>query len=80
MDWKYNFQPHILDRGYDYYCDGAVRSIQKENDVISAVVRGSEDYEVEIAIEDEQITNLYCSCPYAEDGNNCKHEAGVFCS
>lgn len=36
---------------------------------------------VKIRLKDSEITNLRCDCPYAYDGNNCKHMAAVlFCS
>ena len=28
-------------------------------------------------MQDGEITDLYCSCPYADDGNYCKHMAAV---
>ena len=38
---------------------------------------GSDDYEVEISINNGEVTDLYCSCPCALDGRNCKHMAAV---
>ena len=28
MNWQKLFASHILERGYDYYCDGAVENIE----------------------------------------------------
>ena len=42
-----------------------------------ATVEGTEEYDVEIEIRDGRIYDMYCSCPYAEDGNYCKHMAAV---
>ena len=70
-DWKDLFQEHILDRGESYYFDGAVLELHK------TVVEGTEDYEVDIEMEGGRICEMYCSCPYAEGGNNCKHMAAV---
>ena len=67
-DWKDLFQEHILDRGESYYFDGAVLELHKT---------GTEDYEVDIEMEGGRICEMYCSCPYAEGGNNCKHMAAV---
>lgn len=76
-DWKDLFQEHILDRGESYYFDGAVLELHKTEHGYHAVVEGTEDYEVDIEMEGGQVCEMYCSCPYAEDGNNCKHMAAV---
>lgn len=77
MNWKKLFAIHILERGYDYYCDDAVENMEISDDIIRADVIGSEDYEVEISLSNGEVTNMYCSCPYALDGRNCKHMAAV---
>ena len=76
-DWKDLFQGHILDRGEAYYFDGAVLELHKTDHGYHAVVEGTEDYEVDIEMEGGRVCEMYCSCPYAEDGNNCKHMAAV---
>lgn len=75
--WKNLFREHILERGRNYYYDGAVTEFQKTKNGYRAIVEGTEDYEVEIEIEEGNICDMYCSCPYAEDGNYCKHMAAV---
>ena len=77
MNWQKLFASHILERGYDYYCDGAVGNIEIGRDDLRADVVGTEDYEVEISLNDGKVTDMYCSCPYAAGGNNCKHMAAV---
>lgn len=77
MNWQKLFASHILERGYDYYCDGAVENIEIGRDDIRADVVGTEDYEVEISLNDGKVTDMYCSCHYAAGGNNCKHMAAV---
>lgn len=77
MNWKKLFANQILERGYDYYCENAVENLDISEDMIRADVIGSEDYEVEISLSDKDITDMYCSCPYASDGRNCKHMAAV---
>ena len=76
-DWKDLFQGHILDRGEAYYFDGAVLELHKTEHGYHAAVEGTEDYEVDIEMEGGRVCEMYCSCPYAEDGNNCKHMAAV---
>lgn len=77
MKWKKLFATHILERGYDYYLENMVENIDISEDIIRADVIGSEDYEVEISVNNGEVTGMYCSCPYALDGKNCKHMAAV---
>lgn len=77
MKWKKLFATHILERGYDYYLENAVENIDISEDVIKADVIGTEDYEVEISVNNGEVADMYCSCPYALDGRNCKHMAAV---
>lgn len=77
MRWKHFFRNIILERGYDYFCSGAVENLSVEEDKITATVCGSEEYDVEINLSGDLITELYCSCPYAEGGDYCKHMAAV---
>ena len=77
MDWKKLFEEQILKRGYDYYRNNAVENMEVSDDIIVADVVGSDYYEVEISLNNDKITDMYCSCPYAEEGRNCKHMAAV---
>lgn len=76
-NWKDLFQEHILARGEEYYFEGAVLELHKTEHGYHAVVEGTEDYEVDIEMEGGRVCEMYCSCPYAENGNNCKHMAAV---
>lgn len=77
MDWELLFKPHILHRGAEYYRDAAVEDLKITDTQITAVVLGTEDYDVEIDIKDGIIEAMSCTCPYAADDNNCKHMAAV---
>lgn len=77
MNWKKLFSKTILDRGYQYYSEGTVEDIDISDKLITAVVWGSEGYKVEITLSDGEIEDMYCSCPYAADGEYCKHMAAV---
>ena len=77
MDWERYFKPHILERGFNYYCDDTVRLIRADNNIITAVVHGTDDYDVEITVYDDNDYDMDCTCPYADDGNYCKHMAAV---
>lgn len=75
--WKELFMSHILERGLNYYEDGAVVSLEQTESGYNAIVEGTEDYQVEIEIRDGRVQDMFCDCPYAEDGNYCKHMAAV---
>lgn len=75
--WKDLFQSIILERGLDYFQNGNVSELKVTDTGYSAIVEGSESYDVEIRINRGSVTDMYCSCPYAEDGTYCKHMAAA---
>lgn len=75
--WKDWFQPHILERGRVYFEEGRVSELERTEDGYAAIVEGTEEYEVEILLEGDSAEDMLCDCPYAEDGNTCKHMAAV---
>lgn len=77
MEWQSKFQERILVRGYNYYLSGAVEDLKVYDDHIESIVEGTEEYEVVIDIENDEVISMYCSCPYAQDGHLCKHMAAT---
>lgn len=75
--WKYLFRPVILERGEDVYYGGGIDQIRRTADGWEAVAHGTWDYRVSIDAENDKVTEMSCTCPYAEDGHNCKHMAGL---
>lgn len=75
--WKDLFEDHILKRGLEYYRSNLVEGVTIKGNVIEATVFGTEDYEVEIVKADDEVISLGCTCPYAAEGNECKHMAAV---
>lgn len=66
----------IVARGEDYYWAGAVfRLEEKTPGEWVAGVHGSEDYRVEVGLEDDCLDYWECNCPY--DGEFCKHVVAV---
>ena len=59
-------------RGLDYYLHGHVESIEERADCIRAVVRGNQDYTVELS-SDEEMLDYSCDCPHGSEGAFCKH-------
>lgn len=76
IKFKQEFLNQVLDRGYEYYVNGAVDDIEIQNGNYHAMVCGSEDYEVNIYTKDGMILHMDCTCPYAQE-NTCKHEAAL---
>src|SRR5690625_3604755 len=77
MDWHQTFSGVILSRGLDYHHRGLVKILDISKDFIEASVYGSHVYHVKIKLKDGKITYMKCDCPFAFDGNHCKHMAAV---
>lgn len=77
MDWEYLFKPHILERGFDYFAEGRVMITEASEDHVTAELKGSGKYEVEIDLIDGEVAEMFCTCPHANEGNHCKHMAAV---
>lgn len=76
-DWRELFQPWILERGRNYHTEGLVRNLHIDIDCITANVEETDDYEVEVFLDESLVVEMTCTCPYAEDGSSCKHMAAV---
>ena len=76
-DWKAKFAPAILERGENYFHNGAVRSLEWEDEQIHAVVSGERDYHVHISVINGVASHMFCDCPFARRGNYCKHMAAT---
>ena len=77
LKWKAWFDSKILERGKDYFRGGAVQELEIDEEEISAVVEGTDEYQVTISLSDGEIDEMDCSCPYAEEHECCKHMAAV---
>lgn len=75
--WKDLFRTHILERGLNYYEEDCVPLLEQTSTGYTAVVEGTDNYDVEIEIRDDQVYDMTCTCPYAAEGNYCKHMAAV---
>ena len=76
--WKQLFSPTIRSRALSYFRAGKVKKITEEEDgTFTGTVRGTRNYRVTIGIEDGKVSTMACSCPYAEKGETCKHEAAM---
>ncbi|HEY9230124.1 MAG TPA: SWIM zinc finger family protein, partial [Gemmatimonadaceae bacterium] len=66
------FPLSVRGRGDDYFKSRRVRIARASASRITAVVRGSRDYRVEITAE-QGMLSASCTCPFAADNGVCKH-------
>ena len=78
IKWAYLFSSTIRSRGARYYRDGNVIKVVKQGNRFTASVRGEQTYQVKIAVQEDRIKRVSCTCPYAKGGMKCKHMAAVF--
>lgn len=79
-NWEFLFDEDVLERGRSYYKRGKVKSFVSSKNNCMARVYGTQMYNVKITYPDTYKMKMSCDCPYAQDGNTCKHEAAVlFC-
>src|SRR5947209_6698126 len=65
--------PAVRDRGKAYFRSGAVTLDDVTRNGVVATVCGSDDYEVDLAL-DGRTVHATCTCPYFEQyGEVCKH-------
>ena len=67
----------ILERGRKLRKKGQVLELQRKEDIIEALVKGSyyPCYEVRVKVKGQKIADWECTCPY--EGEVCKHVAAV---
>lgn len=80
MNWEKLFTKTIRERGYTYYRKNKIKNLEIGQSVVEADVIGTHRYHVVIKKKNNEIEKMFCDCPYANDGNNCKHMAAVIYS
>ncbi len=71
---KKSCSPTIYKRGMEYFKEGRVHLRRREEDTLTAVVDGSELYNVQVKFKEDQIKDYFCTCPYYETMDSvCKH-------
>ena len=51
IDFEDEFFDHILSRGYDYYFSGKVTNVKISKENVTAIVHGTDDYNIKLEIE-----------------------------
>ena len=64
-------------RGKDYFADECVFELAEYGGKVVAKVSGTHDYKVKLWAKDEDELGYDCNCPYADEGNFCKHCVAV---
>lgn len=69
----------ILERGQSYFKNGYIQDVEVvDKGEFSAIVLGTEEYDVFIQLTGSEVTEQTCTCPYFEDYDNvCKHIVAV---
>ena len=77
-NWKNRFHKRIYERGESYFNRGLVYNYKETDRMIRANVGRNADYMVTIYHDGNgNIQHMTCECPYAEEGEYCKHEAAL---
>ena len=77
LQWQHLFSTPILQHGREYYKKNLVRSLIRDGETYYAAVQGTEEYQVTIRLRGDRVESMECTCPYASDGNRCKHMAAT---
>lgn len=77
-NFEKSIESKIISRGLSYYENDYISDLEQvEPNEFTAVVEGSEDYNVTIKFNNKnEIISHYCDCPY-DWGVFCKHEVAV---
>ncbi|HJJ45501.1 MAG TPA: SWIM zinc finger family protein, partial [Methanocorpusculum sp.] len=75
-NWMSYFESRIVSRGKEYFNEGLVKNIKSKEDIITASVLGNDTYFVQLYYHNDEFM-MSCTCPHADDGNNCKHMAAL---
>ena len=78
-NYKRLFSSTIWRRGENYYRGWRVSNLDydQDSDMCEADVSGEDDYHVTIWLDNGEVLDMECDCPYASGGSNCKHMAAV---
>ncbi len=77
-NWKSFFPKDVLYRGQMYFLQNKIQSVKEYDDYFMATIKGSMSYVVKIYKELKNIRSSTCTCPYANLGYFCKHEAALY--
>ncbi len=77
-NFEQSIESKIVQRGLNYFNDGDIARLEKVGDgEFSALVLGSDRYEVFVKLDGKTVSEHDCDCPY-DYGDVCKHKVAVF--
>ncbi len=77
QNFESQIDPTILKRGQNYFRQDRVQELSEiETDIWTALVEGTEVYQVRIDMDSNGKIETVCDCPY-DMGMHCKHEVAV---
>lgn len=77
-NFEQSVESKIVQRGLDYFKNGDIARLEKVGDGdFSALVLGSDRYEVFVKLDGKIVSEHDCDCPY-DYGDVCKHKVAVF--
>ncbi len=77
-NFEENIDTRLLERGLQYYHEGNILTIEQiEKGLWEAIISGTENYEVIVELQDENIIKSNCTCPY-DLSEFCKHQIAIF--
>lgn len=75
-DWQKKFTPLTIEKAIKY--SKLVNEYKVEDNLITAIVGDSVKFQTSFRInQNREVTDLKCNCQFANDGNPCKHMAGL---
>lgn len=78
IDFEREYSSTILKRGLDYYNRGCVKNVKIKDNIIGAIVEGTNNYHISIELNNDEIIDTNCDCPYFYEHDECKHITAVF--
>lgn len=75
--WINQFSMNILKKGKDYVNTGKVSILTRTPTEVSGLVRDTNSYSVKIRLRGGHVLDMDCSCPYAQNGEQCAHQAAL---
>ncbi len=78
IDFEREYSSTILKRGLDYYNRGYVKNVKINGNTIGAIVEGTNNYHISIELNNDEIIDTNCDCPYFYEHDECKHITAVF--
>lgn len=78
QDFHSLFEQRIYERGEAYFDSGRVGPVEQlAPGLWHAVVRGTDDYQVDVRLRNGAVISAACSCPYGQRSTYCKHVAAL---